>query len=60
MPKPLVDLEVILLHETEAARLFKFDADKDPVWIPKSQHEWYPEEDLISLPESVAVEKGMI
>lgn len=58
--KHVVDLEAELVHETEKARLFNFDEDKDNVWIPKSQHEWDPEESVVTMWESVALDKGLI
>jgi len=55
----IVDIEASLVHETDAARLFDVGND-DNVWIPKSQHEWDPRDGVISLPENVALEKGLI
>lgn len=60
----LIDLDVILLHETDAAVRVSLTEESEPVWLPKSQIEIYA--DLvpytvlpITLPEPLAVEKGL-
>lgn len=58
MKSNLLDIPARLVVETEKAR--KFDVGlKDQVWLPKSQHEWDESEGIITLPEDVAIEKGM-
>lgn len=59
MSGKLIDLEARLIHETQKARLFDF-GDSDPVWLPKSQHEWDKGERLVTLPERIALDKGLI
>lgn len=54
----LTDVEGTIIHETDGAWLLKFDADKDPVWIPKSVGEEYP--GGITMPEKWAIEKGIV
>lgn len=60
----LVDIEGIILFSTKAAINFKYDPDKDPIWIPKSIAEIYEdsktEYTTITIPENFAYEKGMI
>ena len=57
MESDLVDVEVILKHETESAWLVD-DGDEDPVWIPKSQAEF--DGKILTLPEWLAMEKELI
>lgn len=57
----IVDLNATVHAETEKARGFKFSEDQvDLIWIPKSQHEWDEREWVISLPEWLAIEKGLV
>lgn len=57
----IVDLDATLHAETELARGFKFDDDQvDLIWIPKSQHEWDEHDWVVSMPENVAIEKGLV
>ena len=55
----IIDLEASLVHETDQARLFDF-GNEENTWIPKSQHEWFPDDGIISLPENTAIEKGLV
>lgn len=58
MKSNLLDIPARLIVETEKAR--KFDVGlSEAVWLPKSQHEWDAMEGMITLPEDVAIEKGM-
>lgn len=58
MKSNLLDIPARFIAETEKAR--KFDVGlKEAVWLPKSQHEWDEAEGIITLPEDVAIEKGM-
>lgn len=59
MKSNLIDLEARLIHETEKARRFDFGGD-EPVWLPKSAHEWDEDENTVTLPEPLAIEKGLI
>lgn len=59
MKSNLIDLEARLIHETEKARRFDFGGS-EPVWLPKSSHEWDAEEQTVTLPEPLALEKGLI
>lgn len=59
MKSDVIDLEAHLVHETTDARLFDFSGD-DPVWLPKSQHEWDETDNTVTLPECLATEKGLI
>jgi hypothetical protein len=60
MRSTLVDIIAILVHETDKARLFKFDEDKENVWIPKSQHEWDEDTKMVTMEQSLAEEKGIV
>ena len=57
MDSDLIDIEVVLKHETELAWLVD-DGDVKPVWIPKSQAEFDGE--TLTLPEWLALEKELI
>lgn len=59
MRSNLIDLEARLVHETDRARLLDFGDDK-PVWLPKSTHEWDEDSGTVTLPEPMAVEKGLV
>lgn len=59
MRSNLIDLAARLVHETEKARLFDFGEDK-PVWLPKSSHEWDEAAQTVTLPEPVAIDKGLV
>lgn len=59
MRSDLIDLEARLVHETDKARLLDFGGDA-PVWLPKSQHEWDAEDGLVTLPERVAIDRGLV
>ena len=59
MKSNLIDLEARLMHETEKARRFDFGGS-EPIWLPKSAHEWDPVEHMVTLPEPLAIEKGLI
>ncbi len=59
----LVDFQGVIMTETDAAILFKWDPDIDAVWLPMSVVEINEQEgDLasITLPEFFAEEKGML
>lgn len=60
MKSDIIDLAAQLRHETEKARLFLFEMSDDPIWLPKSQHEWDPDDQTVTLKENVALEKGLI
>jgi hypothetical protein len=59
--KGLIDIACELRHETPRAYLV--DAgEKEPVWVPKSQAEYYKDRniEIITLPSWLAKEKGLI
>lgn len=56
--KTIVELEARLITETSLARKFEFEAGE--VWLPKETHEWDPEENIVSLRENLAIEKGLV
>lgn len=56
----LIDLEVVLVRETEKAWLVRgLDSGRE-AWIPKSQAELDLEEDVLTLPEALAIEKELV
>lgn len=58
MRSNLMDIPARFITETEKAR--KFDVGlKEAVWLPKSRHEWYESEGIITLEEELAIENGM-
>ena len=59
MRSNLIDLAARLIHETEKARLFDFGGDGN-VWLPKSAHEWNEDDGEVTLPEPLAIEKGLV
>jgi hypothetical protein len=58
MHSDLVDIAGILQHETEKAYLL-FDGSKK-VWVPKSHVDYDPAERVFTMPEWLALEKGLI
>lgn len=58
MKVELVDIAGEIKHETEKAYLF-YDGSKT-VWIPKSQCEWDEMDKVMTMPERVAMDKGLI
>ena len=63
MPE-IIDIQVILKHETPQAVLVEYDEDKPAVWLPKSQIEIERDEGekthTVTLPQWLAEEKGMV
>lgn len=59
MRSNIIDLEARLVRETEKARCFDFERAQG-VWLPKQQHEWDEEHRTVSLPEPLAIEKGIV
>lgn len=56
----LIDLEAFLVRETEKARCFDFGGSEN-VWLPpNSKHEWDETDQTVTLPEPVAIEKGIV
>lgn len=71
MSKPLEEIEVYFLYQTDHAILVNIDGSEDGVWLPKSQIEWAgsgdPSYDLtrrnlttIKAPEWLLMDKGLI
>lgn len=60
MPKnrELVDIAGEVRGETEKA--FRFFDGKETVWLPKSQCEWDENDKTMTMPEWLALEKGLI
>lgn len=58
MRSNLVDIAGEIQGETEKA--FRFYDGKEIVWIPKSQCEWDEESKIMTMPEWLALEKGLI
>ena len=54
----LVDISGELKFETERAYLF-FDGVRE-AWLPKSQCEWDADRKIMTLPENIAIEKGLV
>lgn len=61
---PLVDLTMILHHETERAVLVSDDGDRrKAMWLPKSQIEIEHKPNgvvVVTLPKRLAVDKGLV
>ena len=64
MKSDLIDLEMLLHHETEKAILISDDGDeKHAVWIPKSACEFERKDAslvTVTMPEWQALDKGLI
>ena len=65
MKREIVDLQVEIAHETDLAVLVHLGDKSKAVWLPKSQIEIYrgdpmPGIDTISVPETLATEKGLV
>ena len=59
----LVDLDVVLVHETERAILVRLTEDGEKVWLPLAAvevNERKARTANITLPEALALEKGLI
>lgn len=62
----MVEVYGDLMDETEKAWKFAPDGDeKNPVWVPKSISEWYPDEEdgvtgTMTVPEWFAEKEGMV
>jgi hypothetical protein len=50
--------DVSEVHETEKARLLKFEDGKE-VWVPKRKHTYNDVDKIISIDEQTAIEKGL-
>ena len=55
----LVDVDAILVHETENALLVDI-GEPENVWLPKSSCIYYQEQEIVTVPERLAIEKGMV
>ena len=61
MKSDLIDLEVRLVHETPLAWLFtQFNDGGTETWLPKSMCEFDQVAGILTLPEPLALEKGLI
>jgi len=56
----LVDIFGSITLETKRSYLFQFRGDEETVWLPKSQCKWYKDEEKMTMPEWLALEKGLI
>jgi len=59
----LVDLEVVVIHQTERAVLVSLTEDGEKVWLPLSAIEVNTRKNRtaeITLPEAMAIEKGLV
>jgi hypothetical protein len=54
----LIDLEAKLIHETDKAWLLGINGEE--VWLPKSLVEYDVQDKVVTLPERVAMDKGLI
>ena len=69
MKSDLIDVEVCIRHETDAAVLVYGGAHHGAVWLPKSQIEIEPSGvdpktltplAIVTVPEWLAIEKGLV
>ncbi len=55
----LVDIEVRVITETSKSYLFDFGG-KEPVWVAKASCQYNALEDIVTMREALAIEKGMV
>lgn len=60
MKSNIVDVDVIVVHQTEKAVLVKTDEGGEGVWLPLSQVELDEAAGVVTLPEWLALERGLI
>jgi hypothetical protein len=58
MTDKLLDIEGEVRGETEKA--WRFHDGKVTVWMPKSQCEWNEDDKVMTVPEWLATDKGLI
>jgi len=58
--RQVIDIRGFVRGETEKAWRFAPEDSEEQVWLPKSQVEWYPEDETMVIPEWLAQEKGLI
>lgn len=58
MKSDLVDIAGEVRGETEKA--YRFFDGSQTVWLPKSQCEWDPDEEIMTMPEWLAEDKELI
>lgn len=58
MKSDIVDISGSVQGETE--RAYRFTDGTTTVWLPKSQCEWYEDENRMAMPEWLAREKELI
>lgn len=58
--KQLVDLKYKhIVHDTAEAWLISFNDDEDPVWFPKEAVEVDEDDNIVTMREGLAIEKGV-
>lgn len=55
----LVDIDGLLVHETELAYLFDYGG-AEPIWLSKSQCEYDADMYIMTMSARLALEKGLI
>lgn len=48
----------VVIHETDDA--YKFVSGENTVWLPKSRCTWNPDNRTMTVPEWLAIEKGLV
>ena len=56
----LIDLFGQIVGETEKAWRFLGNEEESPGWLPKSQVEWDEDGKMMTMPEWLGIEKGLI
>jgi hypothetical protein len=54
----IIDLEAELIHETDRAWLLGINGEE--VWLPKSLVEYNEQDKVVTLPERIAIDKGLV
>ncbi len=56
--EPIEIEDGVVIHETELA--YKFVSGDDTTWLPKSECTWDPDNRTMTVPEWLAIEKGLV
>ena len=59
MKSDVIDLEASLIHHTDEAWLLKTEM-QEKVWLPKSSCDFDPYTRTVTLPERLAIDKGLV
>lgn len=58
MSQETITIEATLLHETP--RAYRINDGKREAWLPKAEVEYDPDEETFTMPEWLAMDRGLI